>query len=101
MANKVDKDRLDKIAQMGCFCCGRPAEVHHCRNINGNTGLSVRPSHQHTIPLCPTHHRTGKDSIHLGKNLFIEKYGTEQSILIKINKHLELMEDAYNLFGDK
>ena len=51
MANKVDKDRLDKIAQMGCYCCGRPAEVHHCRNINGNTGLSVRPNHQHTIPL--------------------------------------------------
>ena len=47
------------------------------------------------------HHRLGKDSIHLGKNLFIEKYGTEQAILQQVNKQLELMEDAYNLFGDK
>ena len=38
---------------------------------------------------------------YLGKNLFIEKFGTEQSILHQINKQLELMEDAYNLFGDK
>ena len=60
------------------------------------------PNHQHTIPLmCEIHHRLGKDSIHLGKNLFVEKYGTEQSILHKINRELELMEDAYNLFGDK
>ena len=97
MANKVDKDRLNKIAQMGCYCCGMPSEVHHIRS---HTGLSLRPRHQDTIPLCPTHHRTGKDSNHLGKNLFIEKYGTEQSILQQVNKQLELMEDAYNLFGD-
>jgi len=94
---KQDKNRLDKIAQMGCFCCGRPAEVHHIRS---HTGLSLRPSHQDTIPLCEMHHRLGKDSIHLGKNLFIEKYGTEQSILHQVNKQLELMEDAYNLFGE-
>ena len=98
MVKKVDKDRLDKITQMGCFCCGMPSEIHHIRS---HTGLSLRPDHQQTIPLCPTHHRTGKDSIHLGKNLFIEKYGTEEQILHKINKELELMEDAYNLFGDK
>ena len=64
---RSDKDRLNKISQMGCFCCGLPAEVHHIRS---HTGLSLRPDHQQTIPLCPTHHRTGKDSIHLGKNLF-------------------------------
>ena len=68
---KADKNRLDKIAQMGCYCCGRPAEVHHIRS---HTGFSLRPNHQQTIPLCPSHHRTGKDSIHLGKNLLLKQY---------------------------
>ena len=96
MATKQEKDRLNKISQMGCFCCGRPAEVHHIRSHNG---LSVRPSHFDTIPLCEMHHRLGKDSIHLGKKLFIEKYGDEQMILKQVNKQLKLMEDAYNLFN--
>ena len=93
---KQEKDRLDKISQMGCFCCGRPAEVHHIRL---HTGLSIRPSNFDTIPLCEMHHRLGKDSIHLGKKLFIEKYGDEKMILKQVNKQLELMEDAYNLFN--
>ena len=100
---KKDKERFDKLKQLGCVACskfGRYTDpvIHHIRK---NTGLSLRPSHQNTIPLCEMHHRLGKDSIHLGKNLFIEKYGTEQAILQQVNKQLELMEDAYNLFGDK
>jgi len=98
IATKLEKDRLNKISQMGCYCCGRPSEVHHIRS---HTGLSIRPSHMKTIPLCPEHHRLGKDSIHLGKKLFIERYGNEELILKTINKQLELMEDAYNLFGEK
>tara|TARA_R110000744_G_scaffold237353_1_gene354773 strand:+ start:344 stop:658 length:315 start_codon:yes stop_codon:yes gene_type:complete len=97
VATKEEKERMNKISQMGCFCCGHQAEVHHIRK---HTGMGLRPPHSDTIPLCSLHHRTGKDSIHLGKNLFIEKYGTEQLILQKINKQLEFMEDAYNLFNN-
>ena len=84
---KRDKDRLNKISQMGCFCCGLPAEVHHIRS---HTGFSVRPDHQQTIPLCPTHHRTGKDSIHLGKNLFIENLELNILSCIKSTNNLNL-----------
>tara|TARA_Y100001972_G_scaffold113600_1_gene148464 strand:+ start:63 stop:347 length:285 start_codon:yes stop_codon:yes gene_type:complete len=78
VATKKEKEHLAKVASLGCFCCGQDAEIHHIRK---HTGMSLRPSHYETIPLCFVHHRTGKDSIHLGKKLFIEKYGTEQEIL--------------------
>ena len=97
MANKVDKDRLDKIAQMGCFCCGMPSEVHHIRS---HTGLSLRPDHQDTIPLCPIHHNMGNESIHLNKKLFEEKFGTEKQLLIKTNIKLNQLERSY-LFYEK
>jgi hypothetical protein len=41
LEHKVQRNLIDKISQMGCFCCGRPAEVHHIRS---HTGLSIRPS---------------------------------------------------------
>ena len=97
VANKKEKEHLAKGASLGCFCCGQDAEIHHIRK---HTGMGLRPSHYETIPLCFAHHRTGKDSIHLGKNLFIEKYGTEELILQQVNKQLEQMEDAYNLFNN-
>ena len=78
VANKKEKEHLAKVASLGCYVCGSDAEIHHIRK---HTGMSLRPSHYETIPLCFVHHRTGKDSIHLGKKLFIEKYGTEQEIL--------------------
>ena len=78
VANKKEKEHLAKVASLGCYVCGSDAEIHHIRK---HTGMGLRPSHYETIPLCFVHHRTGKDSIHLGKKLFIEKYGTEQEIL--------------------
>ena len=78
VANKKEKEHLAKVASLGCYVCGSDAEIHHIRK---HTGMGLRPSHYETIPLCYAHHRTGKDSIHLGKKLFIEKYGTEQEIL--------------------
>ena len=79
VSNKKEKEHLAKVASLGCYVCERPAEVHHIRPKG--LGISNRSSHYETIPLCFEHHRTGKDSIHLGKKLFIEKYGTEQEIL--------------------
>ena len=69
---KAEKERLQTIAEMPCYACfqdGRemPSEVHHIRS---HTGLGLRPSHFATIPLCPTHHRYGKLSVHLGKKSF-------------------------------
>ena len=89
--NKLERERLATIGNMPCYACyieGREvaAEVHHIRS---HTGISCRPSHFATIPLCPSHHRTGKVSVHLGKKAFIAKYGTEQEILEKTNREIE------------
>lgn len=88
---KLEKERLEIIGNMPCYACYQDgkevqAEVHHIRN---HTGMGLRPSHFDTIPLCHSHHRTGKISVHLGKKAFVEKYGTEQEILKKVNREIE------------
>ena len=80
--NKAEREYMTKVAAYGCIACEkdglvRPAEIHHIRN---HTGMGLRPSHFDIIPLCASHHRTGKISVHLNKNAFIERYGTEQCL---------------------
>ena len=97
---KLEKERLEIIGNMPCYACfidGKEinAEVHHIRN---KTGLGLRPSHFDTIPLCYSHHRTGKISVHLGKKEFVEKYGTEQEILKVVNEQVEkIIQEKYNI----
>ena len=88
---KAEKERLQTIAEMPCYACFQDgvemqSEVHHIRK---HTGLSIRPEHKFTIPLCAKHHRFGKVSVHLGKKAFVERYGTEQEILKKVNREIE------------
>jgi|TARA_B100000035_G_scaffold104061_1_gene88323 hypothetical protein len=78
MATKAEKKHMDKVAQLGCFVCERPATLHHIRPKG--TGIGRRTSHFEVIPLCPDHHQ-GKFSIHMSKKAFEEKYGTEKEIL--------------------
>ena len=90
VATKKEKEWMQQVADYGCIACEKdglnvPAEIHHIRK---HTGMGLRPPHSDTIPLCSIHHRTGKDSIHLGKKLFIKKYGTEQEILKIVKRRL-------------
>jgi hypothetical protein len=78
VATKTEKKHMDKVAQLGCFVCERPAALHHIRPKG--TGIGRRTSHFEVIPLCPDHHQ-GKFSIHMSKRAFEEKYGTEKEIL--------------------
>ena len=88
---KAEKKRLQTIGEMPCYACFQEgkevaSEVHHIRK---HTGMGLRPSHFDTIPLCSGHHRTNKISVHLGKKAFVERYGTEQEILEKVNREIE------------
>ena len=90
VATKKEKEWMRKVAELGCYACEvngieNNAEVHHIRK---HTGMGLRPPHSDTIPLCSIHHRTGKDSIHLGKKLFIKLYGTEQEILEIVKRRI-------------
>ena len=95
VATKKEKEWMRKVAELGCYACQvngieNYAEVHHIRK---HTGMGLRPSHFDTIPLCGRHHRTNKDSIHLGKKLFIQKYGTEQEILKQVIDKIKKKEE--------
>jgi hypothetical protein len=56
-----EKKYLAMVAALGCCRCGSEAEIHHIRQFQG---MGQRASNYLTIPLCPVHHRTGRDSIH-------------------------------------
>ena len=87
MMKKAEKEHLRRVAEMGCYVCSRPAEIHHIRH---QTGLAMRSSSYETIPLCEIHHRLGKVSVHLGKKEFVKRYGTEQQILAEIRRRLNV-----------
>jgi hypothetical protein len=93
---KQEKEWMDMISQIGCVVCKKfldcfsPAEVHH---IDGKTKPEA---HLKTIPLCYRHHRDGANnetyvSRHPFKNDFINRYGSEESLLeYTINEMLAL-----------
>ena len=60
--------------------------------------MGLRPSHFDIIPLCSSHHRTGKISVHLNKNAFIERYGTEQYLQKKIKQRIEDWDSLTSIF---
>jgi hypothetical protein len=83
MASKLEKERNNKIAELGCSLCrhqgneGTPAELHHIRR-GGVRSLSP------VIPLCPYHHRGSNTSIHgMGRKRFEREYAiTEEELLV-------------------
>jgi hypothetical protein len=89
VATKEEKKWMDKVAQLGCFVCQRPATLHHIRNNGkGNVGMGRRSSHFEVIPLCHEHHQ-GNTGIHLDKIKFEKKYGTEKEILDLVKQQVK------------
>jgi hypothetical protein len=88
---KAERHHMSKVAATGCIACRKigfedtPAELHHIRN---GQGMSQRASNYEVIPLCPTHHRHGKNSIHLGKLSFEAEFGTERELLAEVHNEI-------------
>jgi len=100
--NKADKKRFDRLKQLGCVACSKKYGVHSepvIHHIRKHTGISRRPDHQDTIPLCPKHHNMGNESIHHNKKLFEEKFGTEKQLLITTNIKINQLERSYLFYG--
>jgi hypothetical protein len=89
--NKAEKQRFQKLVDLGCIICLRGGwgysqpEIHHIRK---GQGIGQRASSEKTIPLCPAHHRTGGYSIaiHAGQKAFENKFGDEQFLLEYTNQ---------------
>ena len=97
---KAEKERLQTIAEMPCYACFQDgvemqSEVHHFRK---HTGMGLRPPHSDTIPLCYSHHRTGKISVHLGKSAFVKKYGTEEQLEKQLRERIETWNAIVGIF---
>ena len=91
---------MSKVANYGCIACeidGKisPAEIHHIRN---HTGMGLRPPHTMILPLCASHHRTGKISVHLGKQAFEDRYGKQEDLAKKVRERIEEWDIITSIF---
>ena len=79
---KLEKEYLNKVANLGCIICGQSAEIHHLRT---GMGMGQRNDNNNVIPFCPTHHRLGGYGVayHAGRLLFEANFGTELELLQK------------------
>ena len=98
--NLAERKWMQQVADYGCVACEidgltRPAEIHHIRK---HTGMGLRPSHFEILPLCSVHHRTGKISVHLGKQAFIDKYGTEQQLKQRVRERIKKWNEIVDIF---
>lgn len=83
---KEEKEYLDKLATLGCYCCRTegiesPAMIHHIRE---GMGMGQRAPHiGGTIPLCYAHHQSGENgalAFHRSPKEWRERYGSEKEI---------------------
>ena len=94
---KSDRIRFNKLKELGCVACGsNNVVIHHIRK---HTGMSLRPSHDDTIPLCPIHHNIGNQSVHLNKKLFESLFGTELELLRETNMEIIKLERTDIFYG--
>ena len=94
VTTKAEQEWMGQITRLGCIACrvmgifGTPCEVHHLLQ-NGE-----RIDHEHSIGLCPSHHRAGLKnkyvvSRHPWRREFEARYGSEESLLAKTKQLLE------------
>jgi hypothetical protein len=86
--SKIERAWINDMLQIGCICCRlflnvfSPAECHHL--LSGGR----RRGHLFTIPLCPTHHRSGRNDEEVvsrdqNQRRFEKRYGSEESLLAR------------------
>ena len=96
----AERKWMQQVADYGCIACNIDglqvsAEIHHIRK---HTGMGLRPPHTKILPLCASHHRTGKISVHLGKKAFEKKYGTEEQLEKQLRERIETWNAIVGIF---
>ncbi|WP_062266925.1 Ref family recombination enhancement nuclease [Endozoicomonas arenosclerae] len=95
---KEEKQHLQDVAALGCVACRRagygetPAEVHH---ITTGFGTGQARDDLKVIPLCPAHHRTGPDAVHVSPALFERRFGHELELLEQTCKDLAAYRSSF------
>ena len=96
----AERKWMQQVADYRCIACNIDglqvsAEIHHIRK---HTGMGLRPPHTKILPLCASHHRTGKISVHLGKEAFIKKYGTEEQLEKQLRERIKQWNEIVDIF---
>lgn len=86
--------RAQRLVDIGCIVClleyglRSEPEIHHLRK---GMGMGQRNDEEHTIPLCPAHHRHGPMGVafHSGPRSWQEIHGTESLLLAVTNDMLD------------
>ena len=88
MATKLEKERYEKVAKLGCILCHHlgygftECEIHHCRRFGGKRANAP------VIGLCVEHHRGGTGVHGLGAKGFEKYHQVGQEDLLKITENL-------------
>jgi len=78
--DRLTREYMSRVAELGCLICGSPAELHHARTDQIKDDYLI-------IPLCPDHHR-GPYSIHGDQRQFEKMEGSQLHLLAETNKRL-------------
>jgi hypothetical protein len=65
----------ERIREIGCLVCGRPAETHHV--IACGDWKEKRRDHRVLVPLCSEHHRGPTGAHGLSESGFAARYGID------------------------
>lgn len=91
MTAKERKQRFNRLSELGCCICLKPAEIHHLIGYRYR-GMGQKAEDQYTIPLCAEHHR-GQMGIHrLGRKEWERVFGEQEYHLKKVNNNLDKYE---------
>ena len=84
-ATKKQRERWNRIAELGCLICGGPATIHHLF-----TGAGGRKNHDRVAPLCWEHHvgREGIDGRVMSKKVWQAKYMSEPEMELMVKTML-------------
>lgn len=85
--SKLEKEHMDKVAQLGCIICGNPeVHLHHIRYKG--LGMGRRSTNFEVIPLCQPHHQ-GNFSVHNRTIEFEKKFGSQKKLLERVLKRIK------------
>ena len=91
---KAEKRYHDMLAEIvGCIACRIDGFANHYGSIHHVDGRTKPGCHMKVLFLCAPHHQTGgkeAPSVHPWVRRFEQKYGTQESLILKCQEILKM-----------